>query len=77
MINFSHFSVSLIFLILNDIDFANYADDNTLYKACDNVDVVAETWRMSAVKLFKWFKDNQMKDNTDRFYLILRKGESI
>ena len=40
------------------IDFASYADDNNLYKACDNVDTGAETLSMSAEKLFKWFKDN-------------------
>ena len=57
MINSSHFTISLIFLILNNIDFASYADDNTLYNAYDNVDAVAETLRMSAEKLFKWFKD--------------------
>ena len=40
------------------IDFASYADDKTLYNAYDNVDAVAETLRMSAKKLFKWFMDN-------------------
>ena len=58
MINSPNFSISPIFLIFNNIDFASYADDNTLYNACDDVDAVAETLRMSAEKLFKWFKDN-------------------
>ena len=62
--------MSLIVLILN-IDFTSYADDNTIYNACDNVDAVAKTLRMSAEKLFKWFKDNLLKFNTDRFHLIL------
>ena len=31
---------------------------------------------MAAEKLFKLFKNNQMKENTDRFHLILRTGES-
>ena len=62
--------MSLIVLILN-IDFTSYADDNTIYNACDNVDAVAKTLRMSAEKLFKWFKDNLLKENTDRFHLIL------
>ena len=46
------------------------------YKACDNVDAIAETLKISAGKLFKWFKDNQMKYNTDRFHLILSRGDS-
>ena len=36
VINSSHFPFSLIFFILNDIDFSSYADDNTLYNACNN-----------------------------------------
>ena len=43
----------------------------TLYKACDNVDVIVESLRMSAEKLFKWFKHNQMKSNTCKCHLIL------
>ena len=31
---------------------------------------------MSSEKLFKWFKDNQMKDNTVKFHLILSTGDS-
>ena len=57
MINFSHFSIYFIVLVLNDIDFASYADGNALYKACGNVDVVAKTLRIPAEKLSKWFKD--------------------
>ena len=52
-LNISHFSISFIVLILNDIDFASYNDDNTLYNLCDNVDVVAETLGMLAENLIK------------------------
>ena len=40
-------------------------------KAYNNVDSRTEDFRMSAEKLFKWLKDNQMKYNTDRLHLIL------
>ena len=46
------------------------------YKACENIDAVPETLRMSTEKLFKWFKDNQMKDSIVKFYLILSTGDS-
>ena len=41
--------------ILNDIGIAWYADDNAIYKACGNFDVVSilKTLRMSSEKLFK------------------------
>ena len=42
-----------------------YADDNT-YKAFDNHDAVLKTLRMSAEKLFKWFKGKLMKGNIDK-----------
>ena len=37
---------------MNDIDFANYASDNTLDNAYNNVGAVVETLRMSVKKLF-------------------------
>ena len=41
--NFSLFSISFIVLLLNDIDFVSYTDDDTLYKACENVNAFAKT----------------------------------
>ena len=61
--------LSDLFLILNDIDIASDADDIILSTACDNVDATVRTLRKSAKKLFKWFKDNQMKRNTGKGYL--------
>ena len=58
------------------IDIPTYADDNTLYKLCENFDAVAETLRMSAKKLFKWFKVYKMEGNTDRIHLRLSTGDS-
>ena len=65
-----------LFLILNDTDISCYGDDNTLYKACDKVDTVVKILRMLAEKQFELFKVNQMKDNTDKCYLILSTGDS-
>ena len=45
-------------------------------KACDKVDVVVESLRISAKKLFKWIKHNQMKGKTYKCYLILNTGDS-
>ena len=68
--------LSDLFLILNDIDIVCYDDDNTQYKACDNVDAVFKTLKMSVEKLFKRFKDNQMKGRTDKCHQILSTGDS-
>ena len=58
------------------LTFACYADDSILYKARYNVDAVVEILTMSAEKLFKWFKDNQMTGTTDKSHLILSVGDS-
>ena len=63
--------LSDLFLILNDIEITCYTNDNTLYKTYGNVDAAAKTLRMSAEKLFKWFRDNEMKGKTDKCHLIL------
>ena len=65
-----------LFLILNDIAIACYADDKAFYKACGNVDAVVESLRISAEKLFKRLKHNQRKGNTNKCHLILNTGYS-
>ena len=32
--------LSVLFLVLNEIDIASYEDENTLYETCDNADAV-------------------------------------
>ena len=56
--------------------FVNNGDANIFYKTCENIDAVPKTLRMSAEKLFEWFDDNQMKDNTNKFHLIVSTGNS-
>ena len=68
--------LSDLFLIVDDIDIANYADDNTIYKEHENIDDLITSLQDAAAKLFKWFSDNQMKENTDKCHLLLSKDES-
>ena len=56
--------LSDLFLIVHDIDIANYADNNTIYKEHKNIDDLITSLQDAAAKLFKWFSDNQMKGNT-------------
>lgn len=44
--------LSQLFLILNESDIASYADDKSLYKAHEIIDVSDETLIMSAENLF-------------------------
>ena len=68
--------LSDLFLIVDDVDIANYADDNTIYKEHENIDDLITSLQDAAAKLFKWFSDNQMKGNTDKCHLLLSKNES-
>ena len=63
--------ISDLFLVIKDVDFASYADDNTIYQSGRTVDDVINGLQVSAEKVFQWFSDNQMKGNTDKCHLIM------
>ena len=63
--------ISDLFLVIKDVDFASYADDNTIYQSGRTADDVINGLQISAEKLFQWFSDNQMKGNTDKCHLIM------
>ena len=62
--------LSDLFLIVQNVDFASYADDNIIYDAGENIDEVKFSLQKSSKKLFKWFADNQMRTNEDKCHLI-------
>ena len=47
--------LSDLFLVVKDVNFASYADDNTIYQSANNVDDVINDLQLSAEKLFRWF----------------------
>ena len=67
--------LSDLFLVVQNVDFAKCADDNTIYDAGDNIDEVIFSLQESSKKLFKWFADNQMKANEDKCHLIVSTNE--
>ena len=68
--------LSDLFLIVQNTDFASYADDNTIYNAVDNIEEVVLSLQESSKKLFKWFSDNQMKSNGDKCHLIVSTNDT-
>ena len=60
---------------MQNVDFASYADDNTIYDAGDNIDEVIFSLQESCKNLFKWFADNRMKTNGDKCHLIVSTNE--
>ena len=59
-----------LFFIMNEVDFASYADDNTPFFIGEDVDDVISKLQNASKTLFQWFNDNQMKANPDKCHFI-------
>ena len=59
-----------LLLIINNINFASYEDENTPYTTDESAEVI-DKLEIEAKILFKWFSDNQMKTNPDKCYLLI------
>ena len=64
-----------IFYFQDNRDIASNADDNTLYTVKENKESVLKALEASSQKLFKWFKNNIMKVNSDKSHLFLSCNE--
>ena len=65
-----------LFYFLVNFDIASYADDTTLYTVKANNESVLNALETSSQKLFKWFKNNFMKANSDKSHLLLSCNET-
>ena len=59
---FFNIFLSNLLLIIDETEFASYADDNTLYDAGNTIEDVILSLQESSKNLFKWFSDNAMQD---------------
>ena len=69
--------LSGFFLIIDDIHFASYANDNTIYCAGNSIDDVILARPDSAQNVFQWFSDNQMKETRKNDKTQLEIGDSL
>ena len=60
-----------LFVMIHDIDIANYADDNTHFVSDDTPLNVITSLDNAAEKLFEWFTNNHMKANHDKCHLFM------
>ena len=56
--------------------FASYANNNTIYNAGDNINKVIFSLQKLSKKLLKWFFNNQMKSNSDKWAKVFKSGLS-
>ena len=66
-----------LFFIMNETDFASYADDNTPYRTANTLDEVIQSLEHDSMMLFQWFSDNQMKANISKCHLLVNKKNEV
>ena len=62
-----------IFFVINNIDIARYADDNTLYSAGKSQCDLETKLQKASVKRFKWFHENGLKAYQDKYDFLSKK----
>ena len=74
-----HFNIFIsdLFLILNNIEIASYADDNTPYCSYKSFEDVITCLERTAGDLFAWFNNNGMKANADKCHFLLNTKEKL
>ena len=60
-----------IFMTIENQDFASYADDTTPFVTGNTLDDAKYLIEGVSKKLFKWFSNNQLKANPNKYHLIL------
>ena len=73
------FSIFLadLFFILNDIDIANYADDNTPYVIAGDINGILISLEQTSKALFEWFENNLLKSNADKCHLLVSSSDVV
>jgi hypothetical protein len=62
--------ISDMFLIIENVDFSSYADDNSPFVVGKNFEEVKHMLENISEKLFDWFNSNQLKSNAEKCHLI-------
>ena len=66
-----------LFLITDDFEMANYADDTTPYVCGRDKTSVIKSLENAAEIAFTWFKNNQIKGNEDKCHDVLSTHEDM
>ena len=66
-----------LFFILNDVDIASYADDNTPYVIADDINGVITSLEKASKALFEWFENNLLKSNAGKYHLLESSSDAV
>ena len=64
-----------MFLFVSDIGIANYADDNTPHATDKHLETVLKDLEQGSDTLLKWFTDNLLKANPEKYYALVSTNE--
>ena len=64
-----------LFLFVPDIGIANYADDNTPHATNKHLETVLKDLEQGSDTLLKWFTDNLLKANPEKYHLLVYTNE--
>ena len=64
-----------LFLVLKNVDIANFVDDNTPFTSANNIDHLIDSLEKASSSLFKWFKENLFNGNPDKCHLLVSDNE--
>ena len=70
-------SLKDLFFTVNDINIGSYADDNTPYMIPDNKDDLITSLEQASNGLIEWFKNNFLKSNADKCYLLVSTNDRV
>ena len=59
-----------MFFMVDNIDIASYADDNTPYSVGKSQHDLETKFQKALVKCFKWFYENGLKANQDKCHFL-------
>ena len=66
-----------LLFILNDVDIASYADDNTQYVIADDINGVIKSLEKASKALFEWFENNLLKSNANKCHLLVSSSDAV
>ena len=66
-----------LFLIMENIDIASYADDITTHTTGNSIEEVIQNLEDASKTLFQWFSDDQMKANPDKRHFLCSSNSEV
>ena len=65
-----------LLLIHSEINIVNFADENAPYLSAKYEEDVTESLERVSVSLFRWFENNLLKDNADKYHFLVSTSQN-